>query len=243
MPSRDTGVIVDVIVAAEQGFDGSQLVEVPDAAAVFAPGTDFLAFEPGGHLLLPDIVVLQDGMWSMQKAGGDACAACGALLVQGIDPIALRALNPDVGGIEADQFPHRLSLGVAQVDGVVAALRSTAIERMPRRAQGVVAGDVIVEQIVIAPGEQPRHTQPFELPDAVFQKLGAAAVRIIVPGVSSDRDQVRFEAVNHPIHVSHAPLVRSGPVPIAAGEEMDVGELEEFDSVCLFYAYRSGVSG
>jgi len=88
--------------------------------------------------------------------GGDlGLSVLSALLELGIEPIALGALEADVGGIETKQFPEGLSGGVAERDGVVAALGTAAVEGIAGGGEGVMAGDVVVELVMIAPGEEP----------------------------------------------------------------------------------------
>ena len=98
---------------------------------------------------------------------------------------------------------------------------------MPRRAQGVVGSHVVVQLIVVAPGEKPRHAQTFQLPEAVGQKLGAAPVRVVMPGVAGHREQVRLEPLDQPLQVRDGAFVRTGAVLVPATKEVEVGELQQ----------------
>jgi hypothetical protein len=139
-------------------------------------------------------------------------------------------LDAEVGGVEADEFPERASGDVDDVDGVVAGLRSAAVQGMARTGQGIVSCDVVVELIVVAPDPKPGNPELLDVGEAVVEELGAAAVGIVVPGVAGECQDIRGTVVDHPFDVGDGLIVRTGAEPGAVVEEMDIGELEDADA-------------
>ncbi len=120
-------------------------------------------------------------------------------------------------------------MAVLEEDAVIAALGAAAVEAVPGGGEGVVAGGVIVELVVVAPGEEPGDPERFHVLQCMGHERFALAVGIIVPEVTGDGDEVGLVEFDEAAGIFFGFCITVGSVFFAVTEEVEVRELEQAD--------------
>ena len=144
-----------------------------------------------------------------------------------LQPLGVGGVASDIGRVQANQIQSRFAVAVLHIDHVVPAGAAASVERPRGVVQHLVRGSVIVEQIVIAPREKPRHPKLRDFRHGDVHVFRAAPFRIVVPEIAGESQQMRLRFLDKPGHHLDRRLVKPVAFRFAVAEEVNVGQLQD----------------